>query len=254
MNNNQQRDDDGQYSNQAYNQNEPYDHTLQNHLPLTPAIDLSDVMPRTFLYMFLALIISGIAAYLTYTSNLAYTLLVTDNAFYALVIVEIGVVIAATTCLNKKIVSLSAVLFIVYSIINGVTLSVFAYLYELSSIASILGITAIVFGAMAAYGLLTKSDLTSLGSIGIMVVIGGLLATLGNIFIFKSNSLSIIVTVVTLAAFIGLTAYDTQKIKRLAVEQPELGVNIIALFGALNLYIDFINIFLKLLRLFGKRR
>lgn len=258
MNDNNQNSNNGQYNNQAFNsyeQYEPYDHTLKgNYAPLTPSIDLTQVMPRTFLYMFLALIVSGISAYTAYINNFAYVIFRGEYTFYALLIAEVAIVIASTFCINKRMVYMSALLFFAYSVINGVTLSVLAYCYQVSSISSILGITAVLFGVMAAYGMITRSDLTSIGNIGIMVIIGGLLAGFGNMFIFKSNSLSLVVTVVTLAAFIGLTAYDTQKIKRLAVEQPELGVNIIALFGALNLYLDFVNIFLKLLSLFGKRK
>ena len=146
-------------------------------------------------------------------------------------------------------------LFILYSALNGVTLSVLFYVYTSASIASTFFITAGTFGVCSAYGYFTKKDLTSIGGFLIMALIGLIIATVVNIFL-ASSALYWVISYAGVAIFIGLTAYDTQKIKKMSLEveadseQGKKG----AVMGALALYLDFINMFIFLLRIFGNRR
>ena len=147
-------------------------------------------------------------------------------------------------------------MFIIYSLLNGAMLSSVFLLYTASSIASTFFITAGTFGVMCVYGYLTKRDLTSLGNLCLMAVIGLIIAGLVNLFL-QSSLMSLIVSGIGVLVFVGLTAYDSQKIKRMLLQEG-LEVNDstrkIALLGSLTLYLDFINLFLYLLRFLGDRR
>lgn len=209
------------------------------------------VLTKTFVFMFAVLIITAITSVYSAASNLTYNILVADMMI-PLLIAEVVVVIAASAVLNKGNAVLSGILLVVYSVVNGITLSTIFYVYELGSIFSIFIVAAIVFGVMAIFGFLTKKDLTSVGTIGFMGLIGVIVLGIVNVFL-KSDGLGIFVAAIGLAVFIGLTAYDMQKIKDLAKNDFSTSTTVLAMFGALILYLDLINIFLKLLRLFGKR-
>lgn len=211
------------------------------------------VISKTFLFMFLALIISAVSAFWTVTSEFYVNIFTNDILFYGLLIGEVVLVIVAETTMKKNLVLPSALLFIAYSVVNGMTLSSILLVYTMESIFSIFLIAAIIFGVMAVFGFVTKRDLNALGTIGMMGLLGVIIVSIVNIFILKSNGLSILLSAVGLAIFIGLTAYDLQKIKEMARNNVATSNNVLALYGALILYLDFINIFLKLLRLFGKR-
>lgn len=213
---------------------------------------VQQVISKTFLFMFVALLVTAASAYWALSSGFMYNML-TSNTFMILLIVEVAVVFAANATIQKNNIVLSATLFTVYSIINGITLSVIFVMYEMGSIVSIFVLAAAVFATMAVFGLVTKKDLSQLGTIGMMGLFGIIALGLANLFI-KSESLSIGIAAVGLAVFIGLTAYDIQKIKNMARSNIGLSTNSLALFGAMTLYLDFVNIFLKLLRLFGKKR
>ena len=147
-------------------------------------------------------------------------------------------------------------MFIIYSILNGATLASIFLVYTMSSIASTFFVAAGTFGVMALYGYITKSDLTRIGNICLMALIGLIIATLVSMF-WQNSMLQMIITYVGVILFVGLTAYDSQKIKRLLTAD---GIEVteetqkIALLGALTLYLDFINLFLYLLRLLGDRK
>lgn len=207
------------------------------------------VLSKTFLFMFMALLITAVSAYMTISTGFIYEL---REIYGPLLIAEVAVVFLANFTLQKDNVVLSAIMFLAYSIINGVTLSVIFVAYELGSVVSIFVLAAIIFGCMAAFGLVTKKDLSSLGTIGMMGLIGIIVLGIANIFI-GSEGLSIGLAAVGLAVFIGLTAYDMQNIKDLARSNIQRSETSLALYGALILYLDFINIFIKLLRLFGNR-
>lgn len=211
------------------------------------------ITARAFVFMFIALIITGVSAYLTLETGLFYDLII-SRGYMALLFVELAIVFAAGYTLRRNMVIPSAILFITYSIVNGVTLSLFAFIYEMGSIYYIFILTALIFGCMAIYGLVTKRDLTSLGSLGMMGLIGAIIMSVFNMFFIHSSGMSMIISVVVLAVFIGLTAYDAQKIKKMAAQNTTMSMNAIAMFGALSLYLDFINIFIRLLTLFGRKR
>jgi uncharacterized protein len=174
-----------------------------------------------------------------------------------LVIAELGLVFSIAGMVNRMSAGTATALFVIYSGLNGVTLSSIFLVYVQSSIVSTFFVCAATFIACSLYGWMTKKDLTSLGSFMMMGLIGIVIASLVNLFI-KSSSVSIIISYIGVFVFVGLTAYDTQKIKNMAMTQPaNLDGAVVrkgAILGALSLYLDFINLFLMLLSIFGQRR
>lgn len=168
--------------------------------------------------------------------------------FYALMLGELGLVIGISGAINRISASTASMLFLVYAALNGVTMATIFVAYTSSSVASTFLITSCMFGAMSLYGYLTKSDLTSWGSFLFMGLIGVVIASVVNIFL-QSSMIYWVVSFCGVIVFTGLTAYDTQKIKNLG-NTGRKG----AILGALTLYLDFINMFLIMLRLFGNRR
>ncbi len=171
---------------------------------------------------------------------------------FGLIIVELGIVVFLSFRLMKMSPGAAAGSFLVYSFLNGLTLSVIFFVYSRVSIMQAFVTAAGMYGAMAIYGLVTKKDLTSWGSFFFMGLIGIVIASVVNIFV-RSDALSFVVSVIGVFVFLGLTAYDNQKLKSLATVTGPMSENV-AVYGALQLYLDFINLFLFLLRLFGDRR
>ena len=212
------------------------------------------VFRQVYIWMSLALFITGITALIVANNNsLIYSLMSNQLLFWGLIIGEVVMVAVLAARIHKLSLATATVMFIAYSIINGVTMSLLFLLYTSESIASTFFITAGTFGAISAYGYFTKKDLSSLGSILIMALIGILIASLVNIFL-GSSTLYWIISYVGVAIFVGLTAYDTQKIKE-SIMNSDVNETAykIALMGALELYLDFINLFIYLLRIFGDR-
>lgn len=212
------------------------------------------VFRQVYIWMSLALFITGITALIVANNNsILYSLLSNQLLFWGLIIGEFVMVAVLAARIHKFSLATATVMFIAYSIINGVTMSLLFLLYTSESIASTFFITAGTFGAISAYGYFTKKDLSSLGSILIMALIGILIASLVNIFL-GSSTLYWIISYVGVAIFVGLTAYDTQKIKE-SIMNSDVNETAykIALMGALELYLDFINLFIYLLRIFGDR-
>lgn len=212
------------------------------------------VFRQVYIWMSLALFITGITALIVANNNsLIYSLMSNQLLFWGLIIGEFVMVAVLAARIHKLSLATATVMFIAYSIINGVTMSLLFLLYTSESIASTFFITAGTFGAISAYGYFTKKDLSSLGSILIMALIGILIASLVNIFL-GSSTLYWIISYVGVAIFVGLTAYDTQKIKE-SIMNSDVNETAykIALMGALELYLDFINLFIYLLRIFGDR-
>ena len=149
----------------------------------------------------------------------------------------------------------ATLMFIAYSVVNGATLSVIFLVYDLGSIGLTFLVTAGMFGAMSLYGFLTGRDLSSWGNLLMMALVGIIIASLVNLFL-KSEMLMWVVTYIGILLFVGLTAYDTQRIKRMIYSEAEVDATMqkLALLGALSLYLDFINLFLYMLRLLGNRR
>lgn len=176
--------------------------------------------------------------------------------FYGLIIAEFILVVVISGMINKLSFAVAGILFVVYSIVNGLTLSVILLAYTAESVATAFFITAGTFTAMALIGHFTKKDLTSLGQILMMALIGLIIATIVNLFI-GSSQFQYILSYVGVLVFVGLTAYDAQKIKNMiAIHGTDLSESSqkIALLGALDLYLDFINLLIYILRIMGKRR
>jgi FtsH-binding integral membrane protein len=175
--------------------------------------------------------------------------------FMALIFAELGAVYYLSRYVGRMTSSQAALVFLVYSLLNGLTFSVIFLVYDISSIGTVFLITAGTFGVMALYGYVTKTDLTAVGNIAFMGLIGLILASIANIFILSERA-DVILAYLGVAIFVALTAYDVQKIKNLNVignadtdaDKKE------AIMGALTLYLDFVNLFLRLLRILGRRR
>lgn len=212
------------------------------------------LMRKVYLWMTLALVITGIAAYYVAHSGFIFTLMNNPILFWGLIVAELGLVIGISAAINKLSLTTATILFTTYSVINGVTLSSIFLVYDIASITRVFFITAGTFGAMAVFGYTTKKDLSSIGKYLFMALIGLIIATLVNLF-FKSTGLDLALSYLGVLIFVGLTAYDSQKIKQMCMsfEYADEGAQKLALLGALTLYLDFINLFIYLLRLFGRR-
>ena len=218
----------------------------------TMRYSMKDVMARTFLFMTIALLLTAITSLAVYTTNPYFLIQNGMSTFWILAILEIGIVIGATFAIKANNTVLSGALFVAYSIINGLTLLVIFLVYTEGSIAKVFFLTAGLFGVMAIVGFTTDRDLTSFGSLLMIGLFGIIIASIVNIFL-KSSGLDYLLCILGIAIFLGLTAYDTQKIKKLAMNNPGYSLSVIAMYGALELYLDFINLFLKLLQLLGKK-
>lgn len=214
------------------------------------------LVQRVFVWMAMGLAITGLTAYLTFSSNLLYILAgMGSMSMWLLIGAEVGLVWYLSSRIMSISFSTATVLFGVYSILSGVTLSYIFALYTLESIGTTFLITAGTFGAMATYGYVTKRDLSSMGSILFMGLIGLIIAGVVNIFL-QNSMLSLITSCIGVLIFTGLTAWDMQKIKLMfagAYEDSD-DVKKYSVLGALTLYLDFVNLFLYLLRLLGSRR
>ena len=212
------------------------------------------LMRKVYLWMTFALVITGLAAYYVAHSDFIYTLYSNQALLWGLIIVELALVFGLSAAINKLSLPVATLMFVVYSLINGVVLSSIFLVYSISSIAKVFFITAGTFGAMALYGYTTKRDLSSIGKYLFMALIGLIIATVVNIFM-KSSGLDMIISYAGVLIFVGLTAYDTQKIKEMcqSVDYIDESTQKLALLGALSLYLDFINLFIYLLRIFGRR-
>ena len=213
------------------------------------------LMRKVYVWMSLALAITGFTAYGVATSpGILQAIFGNQILFWGLIIAEFALVIGVSAAINKLSLTTATLMFILYSVINGALLSSIFLLYTASSISTVFFITAGTFAAMAIVGYTTKTDLSSFGKILLMALIGLIIATVVNVFI-KSSGFDMIISYIGVLIFVGLTAYDSQKIKQMLLQAPDAGEGAqkIALLGALSLYLDFINLFIYLLRIFGKR-
>ena len=218
---------------------------------------VSSVLKRVYLWMTFALVITGLTAMYVVKSQAILELIYSSQySIMVLFLVQLGVVWLLSACIHKLSFAVATLLFILYSVLTGVVFSSIFFVYTLGSIANVFLITAGTFAAVSCFGLLTKKDLSNWGTYLFMGVIGLIIASLVNLF-FKSEMLYWISSYIGVAIFVGLTAYDTQRIKAMVQEgsmEGEVATNRIALMGALSLYLDFINLFLYLLRIFGRRK
>ena len=214
------------------------------------------LMRKVFVWMTLALAITGLTAYGVATSPAILSLIFSSKVtFFGLIIAEFALVFAISGAINRLSLSTDTLLFILYSVINGATLSTIFFAFSVATIGKVFFITAGTFGAMALVGYTTKTDLTSMGKLLFMALLGIIIASVVNMFV-ASSGLDLILSYVGVLVFVGLTAYDTQKIKQMCQAAPDAGESAqkLALIGALSLYLDFINLFLYLLRIFGNNR
>lgn len=219
------------------------------------ALSFPALMSKVYLWMTLALVVTGMTAYYVASSPaILYAIVSNQIAFWGLFIGELVLVFV----LSSRIMSLSFVtaslMFVIYSIMNGVFFSFILLAYTEQSIATTFLITAGTFAAMSLFGFVTKRDLSAMGRILFMLLIGLIIATVVNIFM-KAEGLTLILNYAGVVIFVGLTAYDTQSIKQMLQEHGDKeGAEKIALLGSLSLYLDFINLFIYLLRFFGESR
>lgn len=216
----------------------------------------SSFINKVYGWMALALAITGFVALRTASSETLINAIAGNQLiFFGIIIAELGLVVWLSSAIDRMTSNKAIALFLLYSALNGLTFSIFFLIYTAGSIASTFFITAGTFGVMSAYGYFTKTDLTSWGNILFMGLIGVIIASVVNIF-WHNETLYWFVTYAGVLVFVGLTAYDTQKIKNMSLkveaesEEGRKG----AIMGALALYLDFINMFILLLRIFGNRR
>ena len=215
-------------------------------------------MTGVFSWMFIALAITAVTAYFVAITPSILQLMITETGLsifgWVVMLAPIGFVLLMSFRFQKlSAVSLS-LLFLVYSVLVGLSLSFIFLVYTMGSIATTFGVTSLTFGIMAVAGYTTKTDLTKFGSILMMALFGIIIATLVNFFL-KSDSMQYLISFIGVLVFTGLTAYDVQKLKKMGTEMTagQESTRKYAIMGALSLYLDFINLFLFLLRFLGRR-
>lgn len=214
---------------------------------------VAGVMRKVFGKMTLGLLLTAITSYLVFSSEtLKNIMLSTTASVWVLFALEIGLVIYLTARIDKLSTTTATVLFYVYSALNGISLTPIFMYYTDTSIAMTFLITAGTFGAMAVFGYVTRQDLSKFGSFLIMALLGLIVCTIVNLFMHNSM-LDMCISFAGVLIFVGLTAWDTQAIKRMCAEADPSAMGKVATMGALSLYLDFINLFLYLLRFFGSR-
>ena len=239
-----------QYNNQQYSQYDQYNQPPQ----YVSGSLVSNVMKRVYLTMTLGLLITAFTSLFCASSYSVISFFVQNSwAMWVLVIAELGIVFGVSAGINRLSTGTAMALFILFAVINGLMLFPIFKVYTGESIAKTFFITAGTFGAMTIYGYCTNRDLSRWGSILFMALIGLIIASLVNIFV-GSDTMGWIISVVGVLIFVGLTAWDTQQIKTMALTAPGAAAGRLAILGALTLYLDFINMFLYLLRFFGDSR
>lgn len=218
---------------------------------------VATLMRNVYLWMTLALVVTGMTAFYL-SESYAFLNLIGEHPFifWGAIIGEFALVLSLSAAIQKLSFPVAGVLFIVYSILNGVTLSLVFMVYTEASIATTFYIAAGTFAGMALVGSFVKKDLSAIGRILIMALIGLIIATVVNMFL-NSSGLDLVISYAGVLIFVGLTAFDAQKIKNLLIQSQnytEENQMKLALSGSLMLYLDFVNLFLYLLRIFGDRK
>lgn len=215
------------------------------------------VLTRAFAYMVAALLITAVTAYGVSTSEAAIWRIYSSSTFLLLCGAELLVVVLTSHWMAKDKLIGSALGFLAYSVLNGVTLSYIFIIYDMGTVMHAFIIAAVVFGLMAVYGMITTKNLASWGSIGMMVLIGAVVTSLLNLFVFRSTTMEWVISAVILIVFVGITAWDVQKLKKSEEfygSHSGRSLAVLGLYGAMELYLDFINIFIRLLSIFGNSR
>jgi len=211
-------------------------------------------LSRVYGWMFAGLLVTAVTAFTVAASPaLIEALILNRIVFWGLIIAQLGLVFYISARVEKLAPATAAGLFILYSALTGVTSSVILLIYTGASITSTFIVTAGMFGATAVFGTVTKKNLAGVGQFMFMGLIGLILASIVGIF-WQNSALQFVISVVGVLVFTGLTAWDAQRLKQMAVALPEGRVGAYAVVGALSLYLDFINLFFFLLRFTGSRR
>ena len=240
-------------NNWNYNIKDGYQTAVQAENELTLQRYVAGVMRKVYGKMTLGLLATAITSFLVLSSPALLSLLFSSTAtIWILFAVELGLVIYLSARIDKLSTGTATALFYAYSILNGVALTPIFLAYTGVSIATTFAITAGTFGAMTIFGYVTRQDLSKIGSYLFMALIGLIVCFLVNL-ILKSSMFDLLISCAGVLIFVGLTAWDTQAIKRMSAEADPSMVGKIATMGALTLYLDFINLFLHLLRFFGSR-
>jgi membrane protein len=221
------------------------------------SLSFPSLMRSVYIWMALALAVTGLTAMTIATQpQIVYAIFANRAIFWMLLLAELGMVIYLSARIMSMSFATAGIVFVVYALLNGVTLSSLFMAYTAESIAQTFFVTAGTFGAMAVIGFLVKRDLSAIGRFFYMALIGLIIATVANAF-FHNSGVAMICNYAGVVIFSGLTAYDTQKIKNMLVQfgdRRDETVMKLALLGSLSLYLDFINLFLYLLRFLGNRR
>jgi FtsH-binding integral membrane protein len=220
----------------------------------TLSLALSKFMSRIYGWMTFGLLITAVTGYVISSNPNLVRVVLTGPTMMILVMATLGLVLALSLGVRKMSVGTATACFLLYSFLNGATFSAIFLAYSLNSIAQVFAITAGTFGGLALYGYMTKRDLTAVGTFMMMGVWGILIASLINMFT-RSSGLDFMISLAAVVIFSGLTAYDVQKLKSYgaSIDVDSDEGQKMAVIGALQLYLDFINLFLALLRLFGSR-
>ncbi len=221
----------------------------------TEVLQQQSIMTRVYAWMMAGLLATGAIAMFVASTPLGMALISNQLLFFGIIIGELALVWYLSARISKIAASTATGLFLAYATLNGITLSIIFLAYTSSSIASTFFVTGATFGVMSVYGYTTRRDLSRMGNILFMALIGFLIASVVNLFL-RSELIYWITTYAGILIFVGLTAWDTQKIKQMSMNSSgeESQVQRIAILGALMLYLDFINLFLLLLRIMGNRR
>jgi FtsH-binding integral membrane protein len=234
--------------------------SMQQTVPISKPeaqIQVNAFIRSVYNWMAVGLGLTGIVAYyVAHNEGMQRLIFGNQMIFFGLIIAELAMVFYLSARVHKMQASTATALFVTYAALNGATLSFIFLVYTKSSIASTFFVCAATFVACSIYGMVTKRDLTSIGGFLTMGLIGIIIASVVNMFV-RSEGMSMIISYIGVLVFVGLTAYDTQKLKTMALTQPAgLEAGVVrkgAIIGALSLYLDFINLFLMLLRILGNR-
>jgi len=236
-----------------YNFNEPARTAIQAETQASMEAYVGSVMRRVYLKMFVGLLITAFTSVFILSNTTVLSFMFAHPMTYlGLAVAELALVFVISGMVNRLSTTTATLLFFLYSVLNGVSLTPIFLFYTQSSIALTFFITAGTFGAMSLFGYFTKQDLSKMGGILMMALIGLIICLVVNIFL-KSSMMDWIISIAGVAIFVGLTAWDTQDIKRMAMMTDQQYVGKVATIGALSLYLDFINLFIYLLRIFGSR-
>ena len=213
--------------------------------------ETADLFTKVFGWMFLGLLVTAATSFIAFHSDTLQDIIFGNiGVMLGLIVAQFVLVIVLSARVNKMNFSTALVSYLLYTIINGLTLSVIFLVYNIGTIYLAFGVTALTFGAISVFGAVTKKDLSGVGSIAIMALFGLIIGSVVNMF-FASSMLDWVITYAGIIIFTALTAYDVQKIKNLS--QSGVNNNNLAIIGALTLYLDFINLFLRILRVLGGR-